>query len=277
MSKYLISKDEVIERSKNLTSFPPFINRILTTLDNENHNTDVLVEYVKQDQVMVARIISLANMSASNNKCNNVHNAIALVGENKVQQLAIQCSLGQFANEIVPNLTSDSFWWHSVSVGVTALELADYTAVSPVASQVSGVLHDIGQLWIHQFRRDEFREARQYAMQNNISIEHIEYERFGVDHAEIGAWMAEYWNLPDDLVAAIRHHHLVGDCANEDKLVPLIHIADVLANALDLACRDVNRVGNVSSEALRRLGLVFDDSINPLFGRIIARSKYSVP
>jgi len=234
MNNYSITKDEVIERCKYLTSFPPFVHKILTSLDDENHNTDMLVGYIKQDQVMVARIISLANMAANNNKCNNVHNAIAMVGEEKVRQLAIQCSVGQFVNKLLPNLTSDPFWWHSVSVGVVATELADYTGISSGKAQVAGLLHDIGQLWMTQFRSNEFREVCQYSIQCNVNIEHAEYERFGTDHA------------------------------------------DVLANALDLACRDVNRVGNISNEALRRLGLVFDDSIDPLFGRIVARSRHLI-
>jgi|APLak6261664640_1056046.scaffolds.fasta_scaffold03371_2 putative nucleotidyltransferase with HDIG domain len=276
MNNYSITKDEVIERCKYLTSFPPFVHKILTSLDDENHNTDMLVGYIKQDQVMVARIISLANMAANNNKCNNVHNAIAMVGEEKVRQLAIQCSVGQFVNKLLPNLTSDPFWWHSVSVGVVATELADYTGISSGKAQVAGLLHDIGQLWMTQFRSNEFREVCQYSIQCNVNIEHAEYERFGTDHAEVGAWLAECWNLPDELVASIRNHHLMASSTNDELLVPLIHIADVLANALDLACRDVNRVGNISNEALRRLGLVFDDSIDPLFGRIVARSRHLI-
>ena len=34
-----------------------------------------------------------------------------------------------------------------------------------------------------------------------------EREVLGVDHAEVGALIAEHWNLPEALVVAIRYHH----------------------------------------------------------------------
>ncbi|MDD2744196.1 MAG: hypothetical protein PHV02_18190, partial [Rhodocyclaceae bacterium] len=54
-----------------------------------------------------------------------------------------------------------------------------------------------------------------------------------------------------------------------------VSIAEVLSNALDLAGRADNHVTQISSAACEALGLVFDANIQPLFGRIEARSKYA--
>ncbi len=100
------------------------------------------------------------------------------------------------------------------------------------------------------------------------------FERFGVDHAEIGAWLAEHWKLPTSLISGIRHHHDAGTESYE-LLVPLLHVAEVLSNALDLGGRAENRVTRISSTACSRLGIVWDENIRPLFGRIEARSAHA--
>ena len=95
-----------------------------------------------------------------------------------------------------------------------------------------------------------------------------------MDHATIGAWLAENWTLPQSIVSAIRHHHDAGTDSDE-LLVPLLHIAEVLSNALDLGGRAENRVTLISSSACSRLGIVWDENIRPLFGRIEARSSHA--
>jgi len=86
--------------------------------------------------------------------------------------------------------------------------------------------------------------------------------------------LAEYWGLPGSLVSSIRYHHQP-DAALNELMVPVVSVAEVLSNALDLAGRPENRVTQISSAACKALGLVFDANIQPLFGRIEARSKYA--
>jgi HD-like signal output (HDOD) protein len=96
-----------------------------------------------------------------------------------------------------------------------------------------------------------------------------------VDHATIGAWLAENWTLPQSIVSAIHYHHHHAGVELDEPLVPLLHIAEVLSNALDLGGRAENRVTLISSSACSRLGIVWDENIRPLFGRIEARSSHA--
>lgn len=274
----IITRDEVIERSKTLPAFPPVINNILSTLDDPDSNMTVLVNHVKQDPLMSARIISEANASANRTQhvaCNhNIYSATAMIGTNRVRQLALLCCIGGFADKIRPNSTLSMFWRHSVSVGVCSEELALYTSASASSAQVAGLLHDVGQLWLDHFDAVTHREAWRYALTNHVSIETAERDRFDIDHSTIGAWLAEYWSLPSDIIAAIRYHH-VPEPALDEPLVPIVHVAEVLSNALDLMGRAENRVSTVSAPAFDKLGIVLNADIQPLFGRIAARSHHA--
>ena len=278
MSGHVITRDEVIERSRALPAFPLVINHILETLDDVDANMNVLVNHIKQDSLMEARIISLANRSATRTQYlpsnHNIYSATSMIGTNRVRQLALLSCIGSFADDIIANSTTTMFWRHSVSVGVCCEELAYSTSVPSSAAQVAGLLHDIGQLWLDRFDSAALGEAWNNALSHSIGIEVAERERFGIDHATIGAWLAEYWSLPAGVVDAIRYHH-APEPGLEEPLVPLVHVAEVLSNALDLMGRPENRVSTISTPAFEKLGLVLDADIHPLFGRIMARSRHA--
>ena len=134
--------------------------------------------------------------------------------------------------------------------------------------------HDIGQLWLYRFDPEAYRSVWDAALAHSIGIEEAERERFGTDHSTIGAWLGEHWSLTAPIVAAIRSHH-APDSASNENLVPLIHVAEVVSNALDLTGRSENRVTALSGAACRQLGVQFNDEIRPLFGRMEARSRYA--
>ena len=127
---------------------------------------------------------------------------------------------------------------------------------------------------MYGYNPQAFRQCLHISQQSKTPIEAVERENFGVDHSVIGAWLAEHWGLPAHIVAAIRHHHAPQE-GPDDSLVALVHVAEVLSNALDLAGRPSNRVTSISAPACERLGLVWDDSIHTLFGRMEARSRHA--
>jgi HD-like signal output (HDOD) protein len=159
---------------------------------------------------------------------------------------------------------------------VCSEELALHTAApaSASAALIAGLLHDVGQLWLYRFKADSFSQAWPHALANGIGIEQAERERFGVDHSVIGAWLAEHWTLPANIVTAIRCHHAPEQALGEP-LVPVVHVAEVVSNALDLTGREENHVTSISSAACSALGLTWDESARVLFGRMEARSRHA--
>ena len=280
MAAVNLTRDEVIERSKGLPSFPRFVIDILASLDDPDGSITVLAGCVMRDPLITARVLSVANMASVRGRrespVNDVYTAISLVGMSRVREITLISSLGAFIGASAGTGAPATFWNHCVSVGVCCEELALYidTPVSTDAALIAGLLHDIGQLWFYSFDVGAYREGWQRAMTQSLVISQVERDLFGVDHATLGAWLAEQWELPAPIVAAIRSHH-APDAALDSPLVPLVHVAEVLSNALDLGARDENRVTGLSSAACQQLGLVWDDGIRPLFGRIDARSRHA--
>ena len=280
MAALMLTRDDVIERSRSLPSFPRIITEIMATLDDPDGNLKVLVHCINHDPLIAARVLSVANMASvrgrRDSEVNDVYTATSLVGLSRVREIALISSLNGFVDGMPRESIPAAFWQHSVAVGVCCEELALHITapVSNDAALVAGLLHDIGQLWLHTFNAQAYGACWREAITGGIGIDQVEREHFGVDHSTIGAWLAEHWELPAGIVAAIRGHH-APDPASDLLLVPLVHVAEVLSNALDLTDRPENRVTFISGAACQQLGLVWDEDIRSLFGRMEARSRHA--
>ncbi|MDD2881845.1 MAG: HDOD domain-containing protein [Rhodoferax sp.] len=280
MSSATLTRELVIKGSRSLPGFPVVIAEIIAALDDPDGNFDLLVQAISRDPIISARVLSVANTAAMRGTRDaevfDIAMATALVGVDRVRHITLISSLNTFVAGASRSGMSSSFWQHSVAVGVSCEELARYIVapVSPAAALVAGLLHDMGQLWLYHFNAQAAQACWREATALAIGVDVLERKYFGVDHSLIGAWLAESWHLPADIVAAIGGHHQP-DAALGIALVPLVHVAEVLSNALDLADRADNRVTHLSSAACEKLGLVWNDDSRALFGRMESRSRHA--
>ena len=72
---------------------------------------------------------------------------------------------------------------------------------------MAGLLHDVGKLILVANLADDYADVLSLAKSEGCSIQEAERRVLDTDHAEVGAWMAERWQLPAELVDAIRLHH----------------------------------------------------------------------
>jgi hypothetical protein len=86
------------------------------------------------------------------------------------------------------------------------------------------------------------------------AVERMEGSTFGVDHAEVGGWILEAWNLPPTIVEAVRHHH--------DE-APRAGVAGVLAIADRLIAWTELENGAVRPEAEALFARVADRGVTP--------------
>jgi putative nucleotidyltransferase with HDIG domain len=241
----------------------------------------MLTDLIRRDPVVTARVLSLANQAASRTRhiaaVHDIYTATSLIGIGQVREIAVISTLVEYLETFARSRTATTFWQHCVAVGICAHELALFIRrpISADMALVAGLLHDIGQLWLYRFQPEDFRRAMGRALSDLQGLETVEQEMFGVDHSTIGAWLAEAWQLPTPIVESVRLHHAPEGHA-EHLVIPVIHVAEVLSNALDLASREDNRVTSISAEAVASIELRLDASIQPLFGRIEARSRHAL-
>ncbi|MDR0737299.1 MAG: HDOD domain-containing protein [Zoogloeaceae bacterium] len=265
---------ELPESITRLPAFPRIISELIADLDDENSSMLTLARHVERDPVVAGRILSTANRILYYEgwpEVRDIYTAVSLIGFTRIREIVLTTSMVSFAGHCRTRFS----WEHSLAVGIAAQELAKRVEVNPHVALVAGLLHDVGQLWMSCIHPLEFQQARLQVEVHGKEICAAEKKLFGFDHCTIGAMIAHHWRLPADVTAAIGHHHAPSNEAAAQKLVAVTHVAELIANALDLPNRDVNRVECLSPAVNTLLGMDWSKDCSAFFGAIEARYQYA--
>jgi HD-like signal output (HDOD) protein len=119
---------------------------------------------------------------------------------------------------------------------------------------VAGLLHDIGRIIIYKNLPSEGREMLLYAQQTDCPLRSAELSVLGFDHGQIGAMLMQKWKLPVILEQALGYHHQPTQSQHPLE-ASLVHIADILINALMIGTSGERFVPPVVPEVWTELGL----------------------
>ena len=280
MSPLVLDQDAVIEHSRRLRSFPSVVLDILATVDDPDSCFKVLVRCIEHDPIIAARVLAAANIAAvrmrRHDAVTDIYTATSLVGMGRVREIALVGSLAPFLWSMAGESASTRLWQHSVSVGVCCQEVLLHTGASASSddAMITGLLHDLGQFWFYNFDEQGYRRCWSQARGYAGGVEDVERAQYGIDHSMVGAWLGEHWRVSKSICEAICGHHRGAGTPHND-LVPLVHVAEVLSHALELGGGDEHHVTSISAACCEQIGLRWDESVQALFGRIEARSRYA--
>jgi HD-like signal output (HDOD) protein len=76
----------------------------------------------------------------------------------------------------------------------------------------------------------EFLSIIDTVSQKKADLDQAEMEMVGATHSQIGAWLAEKWNLPRIIVDAIAFHHSPWKAREDPVLVAIVCVANYLCH-----------------------------------------------
>lgn len=126
--------------------------------------------------------------------------------------------------------TRESFWRHSIGVGVVAARLSRASGdVSGSMAFLAGLLHDVGKLVLDRHCRAAWSASLRMARDARLPLHEAEKRMIGGNHAEIGAVLLESWKVPEDVAVPVRWHHRPdGSPEPHRRTAMLLQIADYL-------------------------------------------------
>lgn len=225
---------ELIDQIEDLPTLPAVVTRIVGMVEDPNTSAEDINEVISQDPSLTAKILKLVNSAfyGFSRRISTVTEAVVILGFNTVKSLALSASVFDvFEGEGSEHFDRVGLWEHSIATGVAGEMAANrirYPNVEEV--MVAGILHKIGQVVIDLYFHEELTDVIAYAREHNTTMLEAEREVLGVGHPRIGGWLAEKWNLPAGITAAISYYHDPFEAPEENRRLPmLIHVGDVLA------------------------------------------------
>ncbi len=259
MAPKVYNLKEKIQSIVRLPALPAVSMEVVNLVDNPRSSAASLARVISKDQVLTARLLKIANSPFYGfpRRIATIDFAIVVLGFDALKDIVISVSLLSALNKQDSKFFDPrAFWDHCVAAGAAARRFShDFNYRVSGEAFVAGLLHDIGILIETQYFTREFREVVKMMKTRSISFIEAEKEIFGATHADIGSWLAERWNLPEQLVEAIKFHHNPGDAENNKELVALINFVDVLSHRLQIGFLDLDSAHDFDPEALKILNL----------------------
>ncbi len=206
----MIDLGRVVASASGLDPLPATALRLADLL-GEDAAFEEIERVVSFDPALTARLLRFANgaNTAGLAPVTSVHAAISRLGTGAVLSLAVGTTLRDLLHRPDAELRGENLLWtHSVTAGLAARDLNRFCRHRvPPETFTAALLHDIGKLILARFLCAKVRGVVADTVASGIAPLDAEREVLGVDHAEVGALVAEHWRLPDALVQAIRFHH----------------------------------------------------------------------
>ncbi|MES2104449.1 MAG: HDOD domain-containing protein [Pseudomonadota bacterium] len=248
---------DLIKKIHELPALSAVVTELLSSIDHEEVDVDSIATKISHDQALTAKTLRLANSSfyGMQHKINSIQEAIAILGFRSVRTLITTTAItGSFARGHTSRFNFQSFWRHSIATAVCAKQLASHVKANQDYAFTAGLLHDIGKLVLVTRYAEQYDQVMLQRAEQDSYILDAERAILTTDHAAVGKVLTAYWKFPEDMQNAVANHHNT-DQANEGMLTAIVHIADILAHALDLSQDEAALVPAISSCAWDKLRL----------------------
>lgn len=231
--------DEELFESFKIPPVPIVATRLIQAVDDPTCSATTLTRIISVDQAMASQVLKIANSAfyGCPRKVPNLALAIVILGFNTIKNLVISMSTRDVYDR--HNRVTQTLWEHSLAVGVTSHVIARFLMVSQIDDTfICGLLHDIGKAVINQHDSKKYEAVIAKKYEGERTYIDKENEIFGFSHEDVGAFMVQKWNLPEELEQTIRFHHSEDPESEIDqpylaRLINIVKLADLICHRLD--------------------------------------------
>ena len=255
-----ISLDEIKNAIKKIRPIPQIALKILRMIQTDDYNMKDIAHEARQDQVIAAKVISLSNspIFGLKAKVDSVDHALVILGEKKILRVILSATVETMFPEIYHgySLCKGGLFQHALGTAVIAGELSAFTGRStPEIAYTAGLLHDIGKIPLDQYVASAVPYFYRSVQATDKELITIEEEQFGISHPEAGVILGNRWNLPENLLNVIKHHHHPEETRTDYELVSLVYFADLFMSRFQVAYEVERLETGQLADKLKGIGL----------------------
>lgn len=258
------SREEILSRVSSITALPTSATQMLALANNPDTQIEDVQRTVEYDPGLVTNLLRLANSAyfGTGGTINSVREAVVRLGFKRVFQIAMTSAVAPLAQKEIRgyDLPRNGLLRHSAATALAVEFLPKRLSMRvPDATYTAGLLHDLGKIVLGTYLEVNSAPIVLKAYRENLSFEIAEQQVLGTDHAEVGAALLEYWNLPKVVVESVRWHHAPNNYPHPDKtVVDLVHLGEHVARICGTSSSTDGMNYSVCLESLDRLRVVPD-------------------
>jgi putative nucleotidyltransferase with HDIG domain len=259
-----LSLEDIVKKTADLPSIPAAALAVMREADSATGTASTVASHIAQDQALAVRVLRLANSAyyGLSRQVVDLQEAVVVLGMRCVRNLAMVAATYPWMSRPLKGygLGPKQMWSHSFGVAVAGQLLARKSEKANEDTVfTAGLLHNLGKVALSIWLENKMMAMMNFAARENATFDQVERKLLGYDHTDVGAYLGEQWNLPKELIDAIRFHHRPNECDPHSGVADCVHVADYLTMTLGYGLGGDGMRYEFFEEALSRLGLTAED------------------
>ena len=205
-----VLSDQIVENINTLPQFPENIILIQKLIADPDSDMSTIARQISMDPALTADLLKIVNSAQYmlSKKVDNISEAVKMVGIKGIRNLLYSYGTQKVLGD--DTVDKKKLWEHSYRTAFYAYNVVknfkhDNNLLDDV--YVGGILHDMGKIIFSNVHPELLDKIKGFCSEKNLPSSIFENLSAGLNHAELGAMIAEKWNFPERLVTAIRYHH----------------------------------------------------------------------
>ncbi|MBM4127885.1 MAG: HDOD domain-containing protein [Nitrospira sp.] len=233
------SADELVQSCTSIFTLPDMYFRVRDVVDDPKSTTDDLVNAIKFDPAIAARLLRIVNspLYGFPQQIDTLTRAVTLLGMQAVNDLVMATTVGRtFSGMTMQLMDMPMFWQKSVLCALLGGRIAKSCGIDDSERFfIEGLLRDIGHVVLYQTVPQRAQSALVEAGYLGAALAEVEQASIGCDFAEVGAELIRSWGMPAQIEQAIRYQLRPSEAGEFALHASIVHLAGVVADHEDLA------------------------------------------
>lgn len=251
---------DVLVSIRSLEPMPAVALRVLELSQRADVVPSDLVRVLETEPALTAKVLRLTNSAyyGFQRRIASLDEAGTMLGTNALVGIVLTgCGAHYFhTHGSATAKERERRWKRSVTQALASGLLARVTQTSDRhRAYTAGLLQDVGELVLARFAAGR-ESALADAIAHGASRLDAERAVFGLDHAEVGARLAQHWSFPELLIDTIRCHHTPEKATVDPVLCFVVHLGSQVVDEFEREAGLARGPGfETSHAALDELGL----------------------
>lgn len=229
----MISQEDLKKKIADLPPLPGVVMKLMNMCRDPEVAPRDIVEVIRHDPALTMKVLRLCNSTFYGlpRKVSSLQEAMVFIGTEALVNFVLAGQLSQYYQGDFSGygLEQGQLWRHAVGTAICAQRVAEYA--NPDYSDVAftcGLVHCVGKIVLNNFVAEEILSLLEVVEKQGKPFMEAEKNVLGMTHAEIGAAVAEQWELPEEIVETIRHYQDPLQAGKHKQLVAIVHVGNIL-------------------------------------------------
>lgn len=247
---------KLLREVKVLPPSPQVLPKVLDALRHEQTTLEEVGELIALDPVLTAKLLHYCNSVyfSGREPVSSVPEAIGRVGFQTIFALVSAVSGSKSFNPpAASGVDGTQLWKHSLTTAFGCKFIAEDITEDGNLLFTAGLLHDIGRVVLAQAKGADYGQLLNQADDDGADATEREKSAYGFTHADVGACLMESWQLPAQLVQAVRFHHQPAAAGAVKRTAAGVCVGNALAHCFE---HPADHLGGADAELQRALKLL---------------------